>query len=89
MAETWYLAICSGCVPVLPQPFAEQAERDSWVRRHRDGTGHAVTTARQDVLTAADLHTPAGDGVEVVGVAVEHSIQDPATGEITVRFRPV
>ena len=37
-----YLATCQDCVPVLPQPFSDKSERDTWARVHRDATGHAV-----------------------------------------------
>ena len=36
-AETWYLAICQGCTPVLPQPFTDESERDQWAERALDG----------------------------------------------------
>ena len=40
--ETWYLAVCLTCTPLLPMPFIDRAERDEWAVAHRDGTGHAV-----------------------------------------------
>jgi hypothetical protein len=43
LPETWYLAICRDCTPVLPQPFHDFEERAKWTRAHRDGTGHTVT----------------------------------------------
>jgi hypothetical protein len=41
--ETWYLAICQNCTPILPQPFHDFEERVKWTKAHRDGTGHTVT----------------------------------------------
>jgi len=45
--ETWYLAICQDCTPVLPQPFTKEAERDAWAQAHRAATGDRVWTATE------------------------------------------
>ena len=52
---TWYLAICTQCTPLLPQPFTRPEDRDRWVTGHKQGTGHQVLAARQDdeEITAA------------------------------------
>lgn len=44
-AETFYLAVCRGCRPVLPQPFYVEAERDEWAGVHETSTGHEVERA--------------------------------------------
>ena len=41
--DTWYLAICRDCAPILPQPFRDRTERDRWVIAHKKGTAHEVT----------------------------------------------
>lgn len=40
--ETWYLATCYDCDPVLAQPFTSSGERDEWTRAHTAATGHHV-----------------------------------------------
>ena len=40
--QTWYLATCQDCTPVLPQPFYDEAERNKWARQHEFATGHRV-----------------------------------------------
>jgi hypothetical protein len=42
----WYLATCLDCVPILPQPFRDKAERDEWAGAHTT-TGHRVLLHEQ------------------------------------------
>jgi hypothetical protein len=42
----WYLATCVDCVPILPQPFRDRAERDEWAGAHAT-TGHRVRLHEQ------------------------------------------
>ena len=40
--ETFHLAVCQDCKPVLPVPFGEEADRDQWAKVHEEATGHRV-----------------------------------------------
>lgn len=40
--KTTHLALCQDCRPLLPTPFLNEDERDLWVEKHVEGTGHAV-----------------------------------------------
>lgn len=39
--ESWFLAICCDCKPILPQPFTDPEERLRWVEAH-ETTGHRI-----------------------------------------------
>jgi hypothetical protein len=41
-AIIWHHAVCTGCTPVLPQPFSDEGERDAWLEEHEAATGHIV-----------------------------------------------
>src|SRR5258708_36266993 len=45
---TFYLAVCHDCTPVLPQPFYDRGERDTWAVTHAGATDHKVTLMRED-----------------------------------------
>jgi hypothetical protein len=47
MAETWYLAICLDCTPLLPQPFLQREAREEWATIHVIMTGHHVAYLTQ------------------------------------------
>lgn len=47
---TWYLAVCLGCTPLLPQPFSGSAARNTWASGHRQATGHTVAIIDQHVI---------------------------------------
>lgn len=53
MSETattirYYLAICTGCRPILPMPFVTEASRKTWVDGHVI-TGHTDIALREEV----------------------------------------
>jgi hypothetical protein len=54
MAE-FHLAVCRHCEPLLPMPFRDPAERDTWGQAHANATGHTV--ARLDTETHDDVPT--------------------------------
>ena len=45
--ETFYLALCHDCTPVLPQPFFDRGLRDDWATVHAASTGHSVTLSQE------------------------------------------
>ena len=45
----YYLAICEDCHPVIPVPFWDAEERDTWVTKHR-AIGHQTRKQDQIVL---------------------------------------
>ena len=66
---TWYLAVCTGCTPVLPQPFYNQAQRDTWADAHEPATGHRVIRAEHpDGYRYAGL-TADGRSVVIAGTS--------------------
>ena len=56
--DTWYLAVCLGCTPLLPQPFSNPGERATWAGTHEHATGHVVAIINQ--YPAAEPKHPAG-----------------------------
>ena len=45
----YYLAICEDCHPVIPVPFWDAEERDTWVTNHR-AIGHQTRKRDEIVL---------------------------------------
>lgn len=44
----YYFSTCMDCEPILPQPFTSQFERESWTRKHVEGTGHKIHYSESD-----------------------------------------
>jgi hypothetical protein len=57
--DTWHLAICTCCQPVAPEPFTDEAERDTWADAHATATGHDVRRVTEHRRAGTDT-MPAG-----------------------------
>ena len=58
----WYVALCEDCEPVLPQPFRDRVERDTWADKHRTATGHMVTQYATSQPVYDRMISRTGDG---------------------------
>jgi len=62
---TYYLATCQDCTPILPQPFTDPGERDTWTQAHFAATGHKI--AWRDEIRGGGGSSGIGGNVNATG----------------------